>query len=92
VRVDVIQEMMLQRSDECAFRTCHQLHPCDSLHSCALEELWWKNRPTLVILPIHGRLRSFGGSIPAVRTTVLFERLQVTLEHDEVRTSIGAQG
>ncbi len=44
---------------------------------------------TLVILRIHVR---FSRRIPAIRTTVLFVRLQVTLEHGEVRTSIVAQG
>jgi len=44
-----------------------------------------------VILPIHGRLKGFDGRIPAVCTAVLFVRLQVTLEHGEVRTYIVAQ-
>jgi len=42
-----------------------------------------------VILCPHMRLKSFGAS---VLTTVLFERLQVTLEYGEIRTTIVAQG
>ena len=45
-----------------------------------------------MILRIHERLKSFGENIPAVRTTVFFVRLLVTLEQGEVRTSIVAQG